>query len=133
MEYNDRLSRRARQSSSLSDMFPEETVAPSHSEHRNMDKLKSGVLEPKALSLREEQLKIQGIALRLRRAKRSLLLSAASEERPFSPAEHAEQFRTIAMHLSDLDLGIDRSELSGAGPVGIYRTRAGSVTSSGSK
>lgn len=40
---------------------------------------------------------LKAIALRLRRAKRSLLLSAASTDSPISPQE---SLRTVVMHLS---------------------------------
>jgi hypothetical protein len=42
---------------------------------------------------------LKAIALRLRRAKRSLLLSAASTDGPISPQE---SLRTVVMHLSDV-------------------------------
>jgi hypothetical protein len=46
-----------------------------------------------------ETVALKDIVLRLRRAKRSLLLSAASSSCPISPVE---SFRTIVSHLSDV-------------------------------
>jgi hypothetical protein len=115
-------------------LFSNENADP-----QTVETVKSSANELKPLSMvKEDHSKIQGIALKLRRAKRSLLLSAASaEQHPVSPVE---QFRTIIMHLSDLDLDHlslptdASSSSSGGSSVCIYnRARAGSVTSSGSK
>lgn len=46
-----------------------------------------------------EKTALKEIALRLRRAKRSLLLSAASTDSPISPLE---SLRAVLMHLSDV-------------------------------
>jgi hypothetical protein len=123
-----RRARRSKQASSLSSMFSEEMALP-QDPCEDVAPCDSNLkLDASPEFATAKVLSLKDLALRLRRAKRSLLLSAASTEQPVSPAE---SFRTIAFHLSDVDLGFERSEdFSHAGRM---RARGGSVTSSGSK
>jgi hypothetical protein len=128
MDPTARRARRSKQASSLSGMFSEEMVLPQDPREDVNPCANNLKLDAPPEFATAKVLSLKDLALRLRRVKRSLLLSAASPEQPVSPAE---SFQTIAFHLSDLDLNFEGSEdFSQAGRI---RARGGSITSSGSK
>lgn len=121
-------------------MFSEDPVAPvSHSDMEGEKTKMPEDMSGGGVGVRDFALK--DIALRLRRAKRCLLLSAASTERPSSSSD---SFHTLFMHLSDLDMDLSSALVASSStgssssseemfPSSRPRPRDGSVTSSGSK
>ena len=90
-----RRSRRTKQVSSINDMFVQDIE---DSRETSMQKIDEKVLKPKNSTLpTTDTITLKDMALRLRRAKRSLFLSAVSKNRPVSPSE---SLRTIMTHLS---------------------------------
>jgi len=82
---------------------------------------------PKKVTLDEEQEKMQEIARRLRRAKRTLLLKSVEE--PVSPID---QLRIMLMHLSSnssLDTDLIKGENRDA-PVCVASSRSGELSGS---
>ena len=99
-----RRSRRTKQVSSMEDMFGKENE---ESRVTLMHKDDEKVLKPMNFtSYTTDTLTLKDMALRLRRAKRSLLLSAVSRDRPVSPSE---SLRTIMTHLSSSEFMMSSS------------------------
>ena len=100
----NRRSRRTKQVSSIDTMFDQEMEkARVTSMGTNDDK----VIKPMNSSLpTTDTVTLKDMALRLRRAKRSLFLSAVSTNRPVSPSE---SLRTIMTHLSSSEFMMSSS------------------------
>ena len=100
-----RRSRRTKQVSSINDMFADENFEESRVATMRSDDEK--VLKPRnSVPYTTDTITLKDMALRLRRAKRSLFLSAVSQDRPVSPSE---SLRTIMTHLSSSEFMMSSS------------------------
>jgi hypothetical protein len=104
-----RRSRRTKQVSSIDDMFSKDNEASRETTAMCNDDAK--LLNPvnSTTSYTTDTITLKDMALRLRRAKRSLLLSAVSMDRPVSPSE---SLRTIMNHLSSSEFIMGSSSAS---------------------
>lgn len=100
-----RRSRRTKQVSSIDDMFSKDNEVSTA-----MCNDDAKLLNPvNSTSYTTDTITLKDMALRLRRAKRSLLLSAVSMDRPVSPSE---SLRTIMNHLSSSEFIMGSSSAS---------------------
>lgn len=100
-----RRSRRTKQVSSIDDMFSKDNEVSTA-----MCNDGAKLLNPvDSTSYTTDTITLKDMALRLRRAKRSLLLSAVSMDRPVSPSE---SLRTIMNHLSSSEFIMGSSSAS---------------------
>ena len=101
-----RRSRRTKQVSSIDDMFSKDnevSTAMCNDDTKLLNPVNS------TTSYTTDTITLKDMALRLRRAKRSLLLSAVSMDRPVSPSE---SLRTIMNHLSSSEFIMGSSSAS---------------------
>ena len=106
MAPSTRRSRRCKQVSSIDDMFGNEHEESRVTTLRNDDEKVFKPMNSTSYTNSTDTITLKDMALRLRRAKRSLFLSAVSRDHPVAPSE---SLRTILTHLSSSEFMMSSS------------------------